>query len=265
MIKMSRPRAEALRATDEAEGFLKIPPRRRVRNAKGSKALSVWILVSAACAGGSARVSPAGGPAAVSAVEAPAVPIAPDAVADSVLVDVRSADSTIQVDARYATANNFTGAPLPGYEAPRALLRREAAAALGRVQRRLRTGDIGLRVFDGYRPVRATLAMVDWAERTGRRALLDSGYIARRSRHNMGVAVDLTLVDRVTGTEVPMGTPFDTFSEAAHTANAEGRILRYRQILVRAMASEGFTNYDREWWHFSYPVEGAVPFDRVIR
>ena len=30
------------------------------------------------------------------------------------------------------------------------------------------------------------------------------------------------------------------------------------------MASEGFANYDQEWWHFSYPVEGAVPFDRTI-
>jgi D-alanyl-D-alanine dipeptidase len=81
----------------------------------------------------------------------------------------------------------------------------------------------------------------------------------------MGVAVDLTLVDLVTGTEVPMGTPFDAFTPAAHTANAEGRIRRYREVLVRAMESEGFTNYEQEWWHFSYPVEGAVPFDRVIR
>jgi D-alanyl-D-alanine dipeptidase len=80
----------------------------------------------------------------------------------------------------------------------------------------------------------------------------------------MGVAVDLTLVDLVTGTEVPMGTPFDTFSEAAHTANAEGRVRRYRELLVKVMESEGFVNYDQEWWHFSYPVEGAVPFDRVI-
>jgi D-alanyl-D-alanine dipeptidase len=191
--------------------------------------------------------------------------VGPDALADSLLVDVRAVDSTIQVDTRYATANNFTGAPLPGYEAPRILLRREVAAALARVQRRLRTGDLGLRILDGYRPVRATLAMVEWAKRTGREALVDSGYIARRSRHNLGVAVDLTLVDLVTGTEVPMGTPFDTFTEAAHTANAEGRVLRYRQILVRMMESEGFSNYDQEWWHFSYPVEGAVPFDRVIR
>jgi D-alanyl-D-alanine dipeptidase len=157
-------------------------------------------------------------------------------------------DSTIRVDARYAGANNFTGAPLPGYDAPRALLRREAAAALGRVQARLRTGGLGLLVFDGYRPVRATLAMVEWAERTGRVDLLNDGYIARRSRHNQGVAVDLTLVDPASGAQLDMGTPFDTFSEAAHTANASGRVLRYRQILVRVMESEGFANYEKEWW-----------------
>ena len=231
--------------------------------------LAAAILAGCAGSHASAPPSPAARsvdtpPVVAPPVEAPALPIGSDALADSVLVDIRAVDSTIQVEARYATANNFTGAPLPGYNAPRALLRREAAAALARVQARLRTGDLGLRVFDGYRPVRATLAMVDWAERTGRRALLDSGYIARRSRHNLGVAVDLTMIDLVTGTEVPMGTPFDTFTEAAHTVNAEGRVRRYRQILVRAMESEGFANYEQEWWHFSYQVEGAVPFDRVI-
>jgi len=56
-----------------------------------------------------------------------------NAAPDSLLIDVRSSDPTIQTDLRYATANNFTGAPLPGYEAPRALLRPEAAAALSRV------------------------------------------------------------------------------------------------------------------------------------
>src|SRR5688572_9430866 len=60
--------------------------------------------------------------------------IAPDAVADTLLTEVRSLDPTIVVELRYATANNFTGAPLPGYLANRAYLRREAAAALARVQ-----------------------------------------------------------------------------------------------------------------------------------
>ena len=219
----------------------------------------------AACAAGPPPAPPVHASKAAPPVEAPPLPIAPDAVAESVLVDVRSADSTIRVDARYATSNNFTGRPLPGYEAPRALLRREVAAALGRVQRRLRSGDLGLLVFDGYRPVRATLAMVAWAERSGRRALVDSGYIARRSRHNMGVAVDLTLVELASGTELPMGTAFDAFTEAAHTANATGRVARYRRLLVKVMEEEGFANYPQEWWHFSYSVEGAVPFDLPIR
>jgi D-alanyl-D-alanine dipeptidase len=193
------------------------------------------------------------------------LPIGTSSTAESLLVDVQLLDSTIRVDARYAGSNNFTGAPLPGYEAPRALLRREAALALVRVQARLRTGGLGLLVFDGYRPVRASRAMVTWAERAGRRDLLQDGYIARRSRHNQGVAVDLTLVDPLSGTQLDMGTPYDTFTEAAHTANASGRVLRYRQILVRAMESEGFSNYNKEWWHFTYEVPGALPFDQVIR
>jgi len=67
--------------------------------------------------------------------------------------------------------------------------------------------------------------------------------------------VDLTLVDLVTGTEVPMGTAFDTFSEAAHTANAEVGC----GLSGGAGQGDGigrFVNYDQEWWHFSYPVRG---------
>jgi len=191
--------------------------------------------------------------------------VAPDILAEQLLADVRALDSTIRVDARYAGPDNFTGAPLPGYQANRALLRREAAEALARVQRRLAQEGLGLKIWDGYRPVRATLAMVAWTERTNQTWLLDSGYIARRSRHNQGVAVDLTLVDLHSGAEVPMGTPFDTFSDAAHTANATGAVKQARDHFVEVMASEGFTNYPMEWWHYSYAVEDPVPFDLVIQ
>ncbi len=170
------------------------------------------------------------------------------AAAPSPLVDVKSVDSTIQVDIRYATANNFTGAPLPGYEAPRALLLREVATALGRVQARLRPSGLGLRITDAYRPVRATLAMADWAERTGRRELLESGFIGRRSQHNLGVAVDVTLVDLT-----------------AHTANTTDLALRDQEILVRTMEAEGFSTHEQAWYHFVHAVKGAVPLDQVIR
>ncbi len=169
------------------------------------------------------------------------------------------------MELRYATSSNFTGAPLPGYLANRAFLRREAAAALARVQRDLRPKRLGLKIFDSYRPVRATLAMVDWTERVHRPDLLKDGYIASRSRHNLGLAIDLTLIDLATGKELEMGTPFDTFSAAAHTANATGEAAANRQQLKAAMEREGFVNYDQEWWHFSFDVPNPLRFDRVIR
>ncbi len=191
--------------------------------------------------------------------------VAPDAAADTLLAEVRSLDSTIVVDLRYATPNNFTGAPLPGYFANRAYLRREAAASLARVQRDLRSQGRGIKIFDAYRPVSATLAMVDWTERVKRPDLLTDGYIASRSRHNLGLAVDLTLIDLATGRELEMGTPFDTFSAAAHTANASGEAAVNRQMLKAAMEREGFVNYDQEWWHFSFNAPNPLRFDRPIR
>jgi zinc D-Ala-D-Ala dipeptidase len=191
--------------------------------------------------------------------------VAPDVVADTLLSDVRSFDSTIVVDLRYATANNFTGAPLPGYLANRAFLRREAAAALALVERDLRSEGLGLRIFDAYRPVRATLAMVDWTQRVHREDLLRDGYIASRSRHNLGLAIDLTLVDLANARELEMGTPFDTFSASAHTANASGVAAANRKRLKAAMERRGFTNYDQEWWHFSFDVPNPLRFDKIIR
>ena len=191
--------------------------------------------------------------------------VAPDAVADTLLTEARSLDPTIVVELRYATSNNFTGAPLPGYLANRAYLRREAAASLVRVQHNLRSRGLGVKIFDAYRPVRATLAMVDWTERANRSDLLKDGYIASRSRHNLGLAIDLTLIDLVTGRELEMGTPFDTFSAAAHTANASGEAAANRQMLKSAMEREGFVNYDQEWWHFSFSVPNPLRFDRPVR
>ena len=218
----------------------------------------------AALAVASACVQPPPFETTAPAINTPQVDVASDSAARVHLIDVRLVDPTIMVEAKYATTENFTGAPLPGYESNRALLRREAAAALARVQRRARSEGFALKVYDAYRPVRATLAMVEWANRTGQERLLRDGYIASRSRHNLGLAVDLTLIGG-DGQELDMGTPFDTFSAAAHTVNATGEVASNRTLLVRLMQAEGFTNYDKEWWHFSYEVPDPLRFDLVIR
>jgi D-alanyl-D-alanine dipeptidase len=229
--------------------------------------LAAGVVGAGGCARAAAPATTATPPApAASSVNTAELPVVTDPrAADSLLADVRTADSTIVVDLRYRTTNNFTGAPLPGYEANRALLRRQATGALGRVQRRLAADGLTLVVFDAYRPVRATLAMVEWTRRTGREYLLRDGYIASRSRHNLGLAIDLTLADRATGRALDMGTPFDSFSAAAHTANASGIVATNRKRLQTVMESEGFANYDQEWWHYSFPLPDPVRLDVVIR
>ncbi len=198
-------------------------------------------------------------------VNTPELALVADSVADSLLVDVQGVDTSIVVEMRYATKNNFTGAVLPGYEANRAYLRDEAAAALALVNADLHLQGLGLKIFDAYRPVRATNAMVTWTETAHRPDLLRDGYIASRSKHNLGVAVDLTLVDLRTRAELPMGTRFDYFAPAAFTKNATGVFAKNRQLLKKVMERQGFSNYEKEWWHYSYPVENPVRFDRVVR
>lgn len=178
------------------------------------------------------------------------------------LVRLTDAAPTIREDIRYATPHNFTGRALPGYEVPAALLRPDAAAALARVQARLERLGYGLLVWDAYRPLRATLAMVEYAESTGNEWLLD-GWVARRSNHNKGNTVDLTLVRLDTGAEVDMGTPFDHFGDESRTSNARGQVAANRRILLDAMRAEGFTNYSQEWWHYTHSAD-AEPVDVPI-
>jgi D-alanyl-D-alanine dipeptidase len=167
------------------------------------------------------------------------------------LVDVHTYAPGIRVNLSYRTKHNETGAPLPGYCENWALMHRPAASNLGQVQRYLRKRGRGLLILDAYRPVRATRALVRWAERTGRGGAVGT-YIARRSRHNTGSAVDLTLVRDSDGKRLRMGG--FAFGPSSHTYNARGRILRNRLILANAMERFGFSAYLNEWWHFEHRV-----------
>ena len=167
------------------------------------------------------------------------------------LFDVHRFGPGIRVRLSYATGRNETGTRLPGYCEQWALMHERAAFNLGQVQRHLRRRGLGLLVLDAYRPVRATEALVRWAERTGRGHLVGT-YIARRSRHNTGSAVDITLVRDRDGKRLRMGG-FD-LGPGSHTYNASGRILRNRLTLKSAMERFGFAAYLNEWWHFEHHI-----------
>jgi D-alanyl-D-alanine dipeptidase len=206
-------------------------------------------------------------------------------------VYLRDVDPSIAQDIRYASADNFVGRPLPGYGAAECVLRRDTALALKQVQADLAPVGLGLKVYDCYRPARAVRAMAQWANdgrsagptkrffpRLEKAKLFALGYIATRSAHSSGTAVDLTLVSlprtpatafdptaaygscagpaaqRAPDDSLDMGTGYDCLDPASHTASrtvdAEQR--RHRDALVAAMRKRGFHNYFREWWHFSY-------------
>ena len=214
----------------------------------------------------------------------PAPRVSPAATAaEAGLVDIATRVPDIDLDIRYAGADNFTGAPVPGYEAPRCLLLPAVVDALAAVERDLREDGHRLRIFDCYRPVRAVASFVDWVAapedpRTraayhpnlDKPALLD-GYIAPVSGHSRAATVDLTLLDCSRGACEPldMGTSFDFFDPAANTASGAATDAQRanRGALVEAMARHGFANYPMEWWHFTLKPEPApgVAYDVPVR
>ncbi len=165
------------------------------------------------------------------------------------LVEVVRLDSTIHLDIRYATANNFMGRPM--YSAARAFLQRPAAMALVRIHRALKRAGYGVLVFDGYRPWAVTKKFWDETPPQKRKFVASP---LKGSKHNRGCAVDLTLYDLHTGREVEMPSPYDEFSDRA-ASNYEGGTAeqrRTRALLRNTMVMEGFTIEPSEWWHFDY-------------
>ena len=157
----------------------------------------------------------------------------------------------LRLEIRYASTNNFLRRPV--YGQARAFLQRPAADALVRANASLRPLGFGLLVFDGYRPWSVTKTFWDSATPTQRKI----GFVANPaegSKHNRGCAVDLTLYELATGTEVTMPSVYDEFSDRAFPSyqggSAESR--RLREVLRSAMEAQGFAVLKEEWWHFDY-------------
>ncbi|EKU83732.1 M15 family metallopeptidase [Massilia timonae] len=179
----------------------------------------------------------------------------------------------IDVDLRYATANNFVGRDLYSpYDC--AWLHVEAAAALERAVAWLAVHAPGLKplVLDALRPQRVQQQLWDALEGTDLRLYLADP--ARGSIHSYGMALDITLLD-ADGVELDMGTGFDDMTELSHPALEEGFLLAgqltehqlaNRRLLREAMLQAGFLGIKTEWWHFDCGDRDLVraTFRRVL-
>lgn len=198
-------------------------------------------------------------------------------------VDLASVAPSIRQEMRYYGAENFMGARVHGYQAPRCILTRAAAVALARAQAALQPQGLSLKVFDCCRPQRAVNHFLRWAQtkddpalralyypRLSKAELLEQVYIDDKSGHSRGSTVDLTIVwhktpstasghdgcsaDAATrGDALDMGSGFDCFDPISHTnspaVNPSQRANRH--LLKAVMKRAGFRNYEREWWHYT--------------
>ncbi|HYL86425.1 MAG TPA: M15 family metallopeptidase [Candidatus Angelobacter sp.] len=181
------------------------------------------------------------------------------------LVELSRLDPSIHLDIRYATANDFLGTPV--YSQARAFLQRPAAEALLRVQQKLKPLGYGLLIHDAYRPWYVTKIFWEATPPEGKIFVADP---AQGSRHNRGCAVDLTLYDLASGKPIEMPGTYDEMSPRSFPDYPGGTSLQrwHRDLLRRAMESEGFTVYEAEWWHFDYkdwkeyPIQN-IPFEKL--
>lgn len=209
-------------------------------------------------------------------------------------VDAQKAIPGLIVEMRYFGRHNFVGARIDGYEAPRCILTKTAAAALAGVQADLQPMGLGLKVYDCYRPQRAVAHFQRWAKDVAdaktkaefypsvdKRDLFKLGYVADKSSHSRGSTVDLTIVplpsapqpafrlgeklaactrpvgERWPDNSLDMGTGFDCFDKLAHTASpaAPAQARANRALLKTLMTKHGFINFDQEWWHYTLAGE----------
>lgn len=156
--------------------------------------------------------------------------------------DVKQEDGTCLVPLLYPTAQ---------------MLRAAAENALARGYR--------LKIYDAFRPQRATRQVYNRTEEileqeipgngerlTYSQAMTNGIYSLNHflaegmSRHNLGLALDLTMVDVKTGEELRMQSAMHDLSwysvTARNNTNAE--------LLESVMKGAGFAGLSSEWWHF---------------
>ena len=163
------------------------------------------------------------------------------------LADLEKFIPGIRLDIRYATANNFTHEKI--YKLARAYARRPVAEALLKAQSEFNKHGLGIRIFDAYRPYKATVRFYE--------VYHDTTYVAspyRGSRHNRGCAIDMTIFDLSTGKDLPMPTDYDSFRKEAwpSTPVADPEIRKNRTLLITVMEKHGFRVNGSEWWHFDF-------------
>lgn len=180
-------------------------------------------------------------------------------------VDVQELDSTILVELKYSTTNNFMGINMYG-DLQKAYFRPEIAKKVAMAQAMLKeiNPEYSLIIYDAARPLSAQKSMYDKVQGTKYQRYVANPY-SGGGHHNFGCAVDLTIIHN--GVPLDMGTGFDSFDTLSHIDNEEANLkngtlskaaYNNRKLLRSIMKKAGFNTERCEWWHYDcYKIKYA--------
>lgn len=183
-------------------------------------------------------------------------------------VYIKKVIPSIELELRYASTNNFIGKPINGYVKPVGIVTLETALALKKVQLHLNKKNLGLKIYDAYRPQKAVDQFVSWAKDLNdtinkkiyyptvkKENLFKEQYIASKSGHSRGSTVDITLINLSSESkeELDMGSSYDFFGKESWVSNKNltAHQIQNRKTLQEVMKKHNFRNYPQEWWHFT--------------
>lgn len=166
---------------------------------------------------------------------------------DKELVNLKKVIPGIVLDIRYATTTNFTKQKL--YNKACAFARKPVAEALAKAQQEFKKRNVGIVVYDAYRPYSITKKMYE--------IYPDVQYVAhpsKGSRHNRGCAIDMGLIDLKTKKILKMPTEYDSFQKEAwpRTPVKDVEARTHRTLIISVMEKNGFKVNASEWWHYDF-------------
>lgn len=167
------------------------------------------------------------------------------------LVDIYNLDSSIKLDIRYASKNNFMQTEF--YTEPRAFLINDAAKMLIKAHQELGNYGYGIVIYDAYRPWFVTKMFWEATPDSLKNFVADP---SSGSVHNRGCAVDIGLYNIKNGKIIQMISGYDEFTERAYPSYVGGtkKERENRNLLITIMKKYGFQVYKYEWWHFDFKL-----------
>jgi len=176
------------------------------------------------------------------------------------LIDIQTIDSTILIDLRYSSLNNFMNEDVYG-DLEKVFLQESVAIDLKKCNEYLKSIDssLVLLVYDGVRPRSVQQKMWDVLDLPIQEKTKFVSNPKNGSIHNYGCAVDLTIA-RVNGDTLDMGAGYDDIRKIAYpryelkfleSGELSSDQINNRRLLRKVMKKGGFYNIQTEWWHFN--------------